>query len=36
MLDQTGVAPITISEFANNWNRYFVGKGIRDGLFDED
>eukprot|EP00984_Skeletonema_dohrnii_P024823 scaffold13966_cov110-Skeletonema_dohrnii-CCMP3373.AAC.8 len=36
MLAQTGVAPITISEFANNWNRYFVGKGIRDGLFDED
>lgn len=36
MLTQTGVAPITITEFASNWNRYFVGKGIRDGLFDED
>ena len=34
---QTDVAPITITEFANNWNRYFVGKGrIRDGLLDED
>ncbi len=36
MLAQTGVAPITITEFASNWNRYFVGKGIRDGLLDED
>jgi hypothetical protein len=36
VLAETGVAPITITEFASNWNRYFVCKGIRDGLLDED
>ena len=35
-LAETGVAPISITEFASNWNK-FVGKGsIRDGLLDED
>ena len=35
-LAETGVDPISITEFASNWNK-FVGKGsIRDGLLDED
>lgn len=34
ILAQTGVVPISITEFASNWNN-FVAKGIRDGLFDE-
>ena len=36
MLAEAGVVPITINEFAKNWNLHFVGKGIRDGVFDED
>jgi hypothetical protein len=33
----TGVVPISLSEFASHWNLYFTEKGVvRDGLLDED
>ena len=32
-----GIEPISLDDFANNWNLYFTGKGIvRDGLLDEE
>lgn len=36
-LSGSGVQPISMKEFAENWNRYFTERGvIRDGLLDEE
>mmetsp|Transcript_25636 Transcript_25636/g.49240 ORF Transcript_25636/g.49240 Transcript_25636/m.49240 type:complete len:851 (-) Transcript_25636:131-2683(-) len=36
-LSGAGVPPISMKEFAENWNRYFTERGIiRDGLLDEE